>query len=135
MKVTWSDDGAAAYLIDDNNNIVGRWFRDRPEMSNFDPATYEYGQGYNYQGPGQDKSWMYDVWQGGGDAGGYYQDPDRMAWDEFVRQFNLTHEETVALREQYQSQHDDLMAAEAARLAQELQLAREQMAHETGLAR
>lgn len=137
MRVTWSDDGAAAYLIDEGGRIVGRWFRDRPEMSTFDPATYEYGQGYGYQAPGQQQSYMYDAWQGGGqgDAGGNYQDPDRMAWDEFVRQFNLTHEETVALREQYQSQHDDLMASEEKRLAQELQLAREQMAHETGLAR
>ena len=70
MKENWSDDGSAAYLIDDNGNIVGRWFRDRPGMSTFDPNTYTYGQGYGYQAPGQQQSWMYNAWQGGGGAGG-----------------------------------------------------------------
>lgn len=138
MRVTWSDDGTAAYLIDEGGNVVGRWFRDRPELSTFDPATYTYGQGYGYQGPGQGQSWMYDAWQGGGgggDAGGYYQDPDRLAYDEGVRRWNLTHEEKVADREQLQEHFDREMAFYERELAQNLQVERERMAHETGLER
>jgi len=138
MRVTWSDDGSAAYLLDERGNVVGKWFRDRPEMSTFDPATYTYGGGYGYQAPGQQQSWMYNAWQGGGatgDQGGYYQDPDRLAWDEFVRQFNLTHEETVALREDLQRQHDEQLALDTRTLEEDIRMAREQMAHETGLER
>lgn len=136
MRVTWSDDGSAAYLIDENNRVVGKWFRDRPEKSTFDPATYTYGQGYGYQAPGQQQSWMYDAWRGGsgaaGDAGGYYQDPDRLAWDEFVRQFNLTHEEGVAAREQIQQRHDEQIALDERRLAADIAMTREQIAATTG---
>lgn len=138
MRVTWSDDGSAAYLIDERGNIVGKWFRDHPQYNTFDPATYTYGQGYGYQAPGQQQSYMYDAWQGGGgggDAGGYYQDPDRLAWDEFVRQFNLTHEEGVAAREQLQQQFDEQMELNRQQLEQQLMIERERMQHETGLER
>lgn len=125
-RVTWSEDGASAYLIDEYGTFVGRWFRDRPDMSTFDPFAYQYGGGYGYGQDAGTPAYMYDVWQGGGggDAGGYYQDPDRLAWDEFVRQFNLTHEESVAMREQYQQQHDADMAQRERELAQELEIAR-----------
>lgn len=137
MRVGWSEDGRSAYLYDEGNNVVGRWHQGRPDISTFDPFSYGYGQGQAAQGGS-----IYDVWsQGGGggggygDPGGYYQDPDRLAWDEFVRQFNLTHEEAVAAREQLQRQHDDRMAEEARRLAAEIAMERERMQHETGLER
>lgn len=145
-RVTWAEDGSAAYLIDASNNVIGRWFRDRPDMNTFDPSTYGYGGGYGYQAPGQSPSFMYDAWAGGGagkgakvagagDAGGYYQDPDRMAWDEFVRQFNLTFEESRALREQYQQQFDQDMVLREKDLAQRLQELRMSIESSEGMQR
>jgi len=134
MRVTWSDDGSAAYLIDENNRIVGRWFRDRPEMNTFDPATYTYGQGYGYQAPGQQQSWMYDAWQGGGngDAGGYYQDPERLFWDQIMDEFRLTRAEAIALREENARQHDEEMQRLRWTTEQEMIIERERMAATTG---
>ena len=135
MQVTWSDDGTAAYLIDERGNITGRWFRDRPGMSTFDPNTYTYGGGYGYQDPEQGQAWMYDAWQGGGGNGGFLQDEGRLEYDEGVRQWELDYAEKVKAREQLQQQADAYIAQDARRLEQELILAREQMTHETGLER
>lgn len=140
VRVGWSEDRRSAYLYDEGNNVIGRWIAGRPDISTFDPFTYGYGQGQSAQGGS-----IYDVWSrgsgygygddpyGGGDAGGYYNDPDRMAWDEYVRQFNLTHEESVALREQYQRHHDEQMAFNQRQLEQAMEIAKMQIASTEGM--
>ncbi|KPJ51413.1 MAG: hypothetical protein AMJ38_00490, partial [Dehalococcoidia bacterium DG_22] len=57
------------------------------------------------------------------------------AWDEFVRQFNLTHEESAAAREQLQQQFDQQMAFNERELAQRLEELRMELEHAAGLQR
>lgn len=142
MRVGWSEDGRTAYLYDENNNVIGRWAQGRPDVSTFDPFTYGYGMGQSAQGGN-----IYDVWSRGsgygygadpygdpgGNAGGFLQDPDKLAWDEYIRQFELTYEQAEALREQAQRHFDAQMEFNERQLAQAMEIAQMQIASTEGM--
>lgn len=154
MRIAWNTDGSIAHLYDDDGYIVASWFRDNPELSTFDPQTYQYGEGSvmpgveGYGGQGA----IYDVTQPGGlMVGGvptapvsglpppttqdYYYDEARLSLEEFMRQFDLTQAEAIAAREEFARQFDEDLQYRISALEQEMALAREQMAHQTGLLR
>lgn len=140
-RITWSQDGSAAYRIDERGNIADRWIKGRPDLSTFDPFAYQYGGGYSYGQNDPTPAYMYDVWQGGGAGGGtagggdFYYPPDRTELDLAFDALDLEYTDRQRAREENRRQFDERLQLDARRLEQEIAIARERMQHETGLER
>jgi len=129
QQITWSADQTAAYLLDDRGNIVGRWFQNRPEMSTFDPFSYQYGQGYGYQAPGQNQSYMYQAWQQPTTTtGGYYYPPEKTELDYKFDELDLDYADREAVRKENARQFDEKLALDREKLKQDAAIAQAQIA-------
>jgi len=139
-RILWAADQASAYLVDDQGNYVGKWFANHPELSNFDPFTYGGGPsaygGYGGTAAGATGQPGYVYGGGGGGAGGgHYQDPDRLKFDEGVREFNLTYDQLNDLYEANHAEAEERLALDHDRLEQDAANVRAQIASSEGMQR
>jgi hypothetical protein len=66
-------------------------------------------------------------------GGGYYQDYERMTFDELVREFNLKEDEVVAARKEYARQWDEDLQLRTRQLEQDMETTKMQIASSEGM--
>jgi hypothetical protein len=139
-RIAWAANGDEAYLYDANGQLIGRWFRNRPELNTFDPFTYgggleTYGAygGTPAGGAGQ-AGYVYDT-GGDGGGGGYYQDPDRLDFDEMCREYNLDWQQRQDAAAEAHRQFDERLAFDRQQLEQQLRQIQMEIASSEGMQR